>query len=86
MIPTIIYILCFLTCIGCAALLWRGFRKTRFRLLLWSSLCFLILGIANILLFTDLVLYPGTNLLLMRNVVTLVAILILLVGLIFESH
>jgi len=86
MIPTIIYILCVLTCAGCAALLWRGFRKTRFRLLLWSSLCFLLLGIANILLFTDLVLYPGTSLLVMRNLVTLVAILVLLVGLIFESN
>ncbi|MCW1921800.1 DUF5985 family protein [Luteolibacter arcticus] len=86
MIPTVIYILCFLTCAGCAALLWRGFRRTRFRLLLWSSVCFLILGIANLLLFADLVLYPGTSLLIIRNAVTLVAILVLLVGLVFESH
>ena len=86
MIPILIYTLCFLTCSGCAVLLWRGFRKTRYRLLLWSSLCFLILGIANLLLFADLVLYPGTSLLVLRNAVTLVAILVLLVGLVFESQ
>lgn len=86
MIPILIYILCFLTCAVCAVLLWRGFRRTGHRLLWWSSLCFLILGLANLLLFTDLVLYPGTSLLIFRNAVTLVAILVLLVGLVFESH
>jgi hypothetical protein len=86
MIPTVIYILCFLTCIGCAALLWRGFRRSRFRLLFWSSLCFVILGVANLLLFTDLVLYPGMSLIVLRNTVTLVAILVLIWGLVFESQ
>jgi len=86
MIPILIYTLCFLTCSGCSVLLWRGFRRTRYRLLLWSSLCFLVLGLANLLLFADLVLYPGTSLMAVRNVVTLVAILVLLVGLVFESQ
>lgn len=84
MIPILIYILCFLTCTGCAVLLWRSFRRTRYRLLFWSSMCFLILGLANLLLFADLVLYPGTSLLIVRNAVTLLAILVLLVGLVFE--
>jgi hypothetical protein len=86
MIPIFIYSLCFLTCCGCALLLWRGFRRTRYRLLFWSSLCFLILGLGNLLLFADLVLYPGTNMLVMRNAVTVVAILVLLFGLVFESQ
>lgn len=86
MIPIFIYSLCLLTCFGCALLLWRGFRRTRYRLLFWSSLCFLILGLGNLLLFADLVLYPGTNMLVVRNVVTLAAILVLLFGLVFESQ
>jgi hypothetical protein len=86
MIPILIYSLCFLTCAGCAILLWRGFRSTGYRLLFWSSLCFLVLGLGNLLLFADLVLYPGNNLLVLRNAITLVAILVLLVGLVFESQ
>ena len=86
MIPTLIYILCILTCISCAFLLWRGYRRTRLPLLLWSSACFLILAMGNLLLFADLVLYPGANLLILRNAVTLAAILVLIIGLVFESH
>lgn len=86
MIPILIYSLCVLTCLGSAFLLWRGFRRTRFRLLFWSSLCFLILGLANMLLFADLVLYPGANMIVVRNVITLMAILVLLFGLVFESQ
>jgi Family of unknown function (DUF5985) len=86
MIPTLIYILCILTCSGCAFLLWRGYRKTRLRLLLWSSLCFLILGIANLLLFADLVIYPGADMSALRGYATLAGILVLIYGLVFESQ
>jgi hypothetical protein len=86
MIPILIYILCFLTCCGCAFLLGKAYRTTRSRLLFWSALCFFILGLSNLLLFADLVLYPGSNLLILRNVVTLAAIGVLLIGLIFESR
>jgi hypothetical protein len=86
MIPTLIYILCILTCMSCSFLLWRGFRRTHLPLLLWSAVCFLILAIANLLLFADLVLYPGSSLHLVRNAVTLSAMLVLIIGLVFESH
>ena len=36
----VIYLLCTLTCLACAALLWRGWRQSRAHLLLYSSLCF----------------------------------------------
>ena len=75
-----------MTCSGCAFLLWRGYRRARLRLLLWSSLCFLILGIANLLLFADLVIYPGTDMLALRGYVTLAGILVLIYGLVFESQ
>ncbi len=86
MIPILIYILCFLTCCGCAFLLGKAYRASKSRLLFWSALCFLILGLANLLMFADFVLYPGLNLVIFRTVVTLAAVVVLLIGLIFESH
>jgi hypothetical protein len=86
MIPTLIYILGTLTCLGCAYLLYRAFRNTRSRLLLWSALCFFILGIANVLMFMDLIVYPGTDLVLVRSAVTLSGVVVMLYGLISESR
>jgi hypothetical protein len=86
MIPTLIYILCFITCCGCAFLLGKAYRASKSGLLFWSALCFLILGLANLLLLADLVIYPSTNLMILRNLVTLVAVVVLLIGLIFESR
>jgi Family of unknown function (DUF5985) len=85
MIPHIVYILCVLTCAGCALLLWRAFRRTHSRLLFWSSLFFLILGVANVLLFLDLSVYPEVDLVPWRSVVVLAAVLVLVFGLVFES-
>ena len=85
-IPQLIYILCIVTCLGCAFLLWRAFRKTRSRLLFWSALCFLILGFANLLLFADIVIYPDENLITLRTGANLGAVLVLLYGLIFKSR
>jgi len=86
MIPVIVFILCVLTCFGCAFFLGKAFRASKLRLLFWSSLCFFILGCANLLLFADLVIYPGVNLMILRNAVTLAAVFVLLLGLIFESR
>jgi hypothetical protein len=86
MIPTLIYILCFITCCGCAFLLGKAYRASKSGLLFWSALCFLILGLANLLLLADLVIYPSTNLMILRNLVTLFAVVVLLIGLIFESR
>ena len=86
MIPQLIYILCVVTCIGCAVLLFRAFRKSRSGLLFWSALCFAILGLANLLLFADLVIYTDTNLVTIRSGVSLCAVLVLLYGLIFKSR
>jgi cytochrome bd-type quinol oxidase subunit 2 len=86
MIPTIIYILCALTCLGAAILLWRGYRRSRQPLLYWSALCFAILAVSNGLLIVDLVILPSAvSLLLWRSGVSQVALLVLLYGLIFES-
>lgn len=85
MIGSIIYLLCAFTSLGAAVLLWRGYRRSRQRLLYWSSLCFAILAVSNGLLILDLVVFPDVYLLPWRNFVTQVALLVLLYGLIFES-
>ena len=87
MIPHTVYLLCILTCFGCALLLYRAYCRSRMRFLLWSAAFFFILGLSNVLLFVDLIVYPGpdVNLLPYRSGVTLSAVLVLLVGLVFET-
>jgi hypothetical protein len=85
MMGSIIYLLCALTSLGAAVLLWRGYRRSQQRLLYWSSLCFFILAASNGLLILDLVVFPDVYLLPWRNFVTQVGLLVLLYGLNFES-
>lgn len=85
MMGSIIYLLCTLTSLGAAVLLWRGYRRSRQRLLYWSALCFAILAVSNGLLILDLVVFPDVYILPWRNFVTQVGLLVLLYGLIFES-
>lgn len=85
MMGPIIYLLCALTCVGAAVLLWRGYRRSRQRLLYWSALCFAIMAVANGLLILDLVLLPEVYILPWRSGVTQIALLVLIYGLIFES-
>lgn len=85
MIAELIYLLCAATSFLCCALLWRSYRRTRVRLLLWTSASFLGLTIANALLFVDFVLLPAADLSLHRTGVTLVAVILLLCGLIWDG-
>ena len=80
-----VYALCAITAVICAALLLRGYRATRTRLLFWSSLCFAGLAVNNILLFVDLVLFPQVDLFLWRTLPALVGVMLLLYGLIWEA-
>jgi hypothetical protein len=82
----IVYTLCMLTCVLCAVLLWRAYRKSRLRLLFWSAACFAIMAVSNALLILDLIVFPDVYLLPARSVATQVALLVLIYGLIFESN
>lgn len=82
----IVYILCALTSLACAVLLLRSYAQSQVRLLLWSGLCFVGLALNNILLFVDKVIYPQTDLLLIRSVPALLGLMLLLYGLIWESE
>ncbi|HEX8373377.1 MAG TPA: DUF5985 family protein [Chthoniobacterales bacterium] len=82
-----VYILCALSCVVIAFLLLRGFRATRQRLLFWSMLCFIILAFANLLLIVDLVIFPTmVDLGIPRTIVSLLAVVVLIYGFIFESE
>ncbi len=70
----------------CAALLLRGYIRGRRKLLLWSGLCFLLLGVSNSLVFVDLILLPEIDLYLPRLWTTALAMVLLLYGLIWESN
>jgi hypothetical protein len=77
------YLLCGAASLLCALLLYRGFRRSRTALLLWSSVCFAGLALNNVLLFVDLVIVPDVDLSLVRAGTALASMLALLCGLIW---
>lgn len=82
----IVYVLCALTSILCAGLLFRRYWSNRSPLLFWSTWGFVCLAITNILLFLDLVIFPKTNLLLFRGGFTLAGMLMFVYGLIRQRN
>lgn len=82
---TAVYLLCMLTSAFCAALLLREYRRSRARLLLWSSLSFIAWTANNALVFTDLVVLPEVDLSVVRAMVALIAVSLLLYGLIWDA-
>ena len=82
----LVYLLCAATSTGCAALLFRGYRSNRTKLLLWSALCFGGLALNNALLIVDLIVVPDVDLTLARSAVALVSVMTLLFGLVWESR
>ena len=68
-----------------AALLLRGYLRSRTRLLLWSSLGFLGLAVNNVILFVDKVVTPDVDLTLARNTAGLVGLALILYGFVEEQ-
>ena len=81
----LVYLLCSATCLLCSLLLLRGYRQTAVRLLFWSGLCFLGLMLDNVMLYVDFVVFPDVNLAVWRKLPGLVATMLLVIGLIWES-
>lgn len=81
-----VYVLCAVTSLACSALLWRGYQRSSVRLLFWSALCFVGLGLNNILLFIDLVLLSDAiDLSIWRKLPAVLGISVLIYGLINDS-
>jgi hypothetical protein len=68
----------------CAWLLLRAWFKGRYRLLLWSGLCFVGLTINNLLLVADKLILPDVDLTIIRGVEALLSMAVLLYGLVWE--
>ena len=82
----IVYILCALTSIGCAVLLMKNYMRSRARLLFWSALCFACFAVSNTLLFIDLAVFPTqVDLSIWRQSVTLIGLMMLIYGLVWET-
>ena len=81
-----VYLLCAIMSIACSALLFRGFRVGRNRLLLWSGICFAGLALNNVLLIVDLIVVPQVDLSLLRGLTAVAAMAVLLYGLVWESR
>lgn len=81
-----VYVLCAVTSLLCAVLLFKGHRDSRSRLLFWSSLCFAGLAINNALLLTDLLIGPAYDLRLLRTGIAVLSLTMLIHGLVGESR
>ena len=82
---TAAYILCALTSIACAGLLFIAYRRSRARLLLWNLWCFAWLAVNNVLLVVDLAMIEDVDLSTVRIAAALAGLLVLLFGLIYDT-
>ena len=82
----VLTLLAALTSLACMVFLFRGYAATGARLLLWSALCFVCLTANNTLLFVDLVVVPDADLRVYRLGASLVGVLFLLYGFIWEAE
>ena len=83
---SVVYAACAAASVTCAALLFARFRHRRERLLLWSAASFSGLAVNNLLLFADLVIVPTIDLAVYRSASAAVAIVLLLIGLIWDGR
>jgi hypothetical protein len=81
-----VYGLVTLTSLLCAVLLLRAYRSSGLRVLLWSGLFFGVLVLSNTLLVLDKLVLPDVDLQSARLALTLFALLLLLIGLIYEAE
>ena len=81
----LIYALCTLTALACAALLLLGARRSGSRMLFWSGLCFTGLAVTNAMVVVDALGWVATDLWTLRLMIALLAVSLLLYGLVFEE-
>ena len=82
----LIYGLCALTALLCAWLLLQSWRRSGYKLLLWSGLCFVGLTASNLLLIADKLIFSTVDLLPLRLATGLIALMLLLYGLIWDAE
>jgi hypothetical protein len=85
MVPAI-YILEAATNLLCAILLFRGYRRSKGMLLLWSGLFFGSRVLTNVLVFVDLIVVPNIDLYPLRVLVALIGTAMLVYGLVWGER
>ena len=83
---SVVYSLCALTALLSAVLLLRAYFASRSQVLGWSGLCFCGLMLSNAVLVVDKLVLPQIDLLPLRLWITLVAMVMLLVGLLYAHE
>jgi len=86
LLPTLVYLLCFVTSLICAALLGRSYARTGARMLLWSALCFSLLALANLVVVLDMLVFHETDLRPIRLGLSLAGVSLLLFGFIWDQE
>ncbi len=82
-----VYILCFLTSTAVAVLLFRGYARSRRRILLWCGLGFIGLSINNAMLIVDLIIVPVTvDLSIIRQLPAVAGMGLMLFGMIWDDR
>ncbi len=82
----VIYLLCSLTALVCAWMLYRNYHRTRYRLLFWSTLCLAGLTVNDVLLLLDKLVFSDHNLLFLRDMTALISLSLLIYGLVWEAE
>jgi hypothetical protein len=82
----VVYLLCAVAALGCTVVLFRAYRRSGTRLLLWSAVCFACLTFNNALIAVDLLVLPEVDLFFLRNLAAFAGIGALLYGLIWEAR
>ena len=85
-VSALVYLLCFLTSALCAGLLFRQYRRSATPVLVWSTACFVLLALSNLLVVIDRLVMPDVSLRTIRLGVTLLAVSVLLYGFIWEAE
>jgi hypothetical protein len=81
---SVIAVLCALTSLTCAVMLWRGYRRSGMRLLFWSAVCFGGMFLNNALLIVDMRM-TQVDLALIRMLPALIGAIALVYGLILDG-
>ncbi|MEX2176697.1 MAG: DUF5985 family protein [Pirellulaceae bacterium] len=83
--PEATYIICTITSLASAIMLWRSTQAPRNRLLIWGAVFFFGMALNNVLLFVDKVLLPNQAWSSVPpNIVMLASVSALIYGLIWE--
>ncbi len=85
-LPGLVYLLCFVTATLCAVLLVRRYLAAATPILLWSAACFVFLALSNLLVVLDRMVFLEVDLRTPRQVLTLLAVSLLLYGFIWEAE